>query len=179
MAKVDKHIIRARYTDTAHKHAYITLQGEAKPMMISEQDHPDLWHEMLTSVVLTHYQADAVATGTVPTTVATLPVPAPLPALAGPPVQALTVVQSPSQSVATLDPQTRQLIVSLEARVRELEQRPAGSHVDLDAIADSIAAALDAKLAELRRNTLDHEDRIQDMEKFILTLNEQLKSAAA
>lgn len=176
MAKVDKPIIRARFTDAAHKHAYVWLQGEGKPMMISELDHPDLWHEMRTSVAMTHYQADAPATAPVAVDTPTLPVPA----LPTPVSQALAVVPTPATNVVPMDPKLYQTIAALEARVRELEMRPSGSLVDLDDIADKVSSALDKKLAELRKSIPhDAESRLTDLENILLNINQMAASSAA
>ena len=184
MAKVDKPIVAARFTDEGHDHACIMVHGDDHERMISKRDHPHVWSEMLRSVVLHHYQAEAVAT--IPVTahvvmgqtyplhtaaVPAYPYPAPQiiaplrPALAPPPLPQLP------------DPRVAQL----EARIRELESRPqTGQPVDLDAIANQVASALGDTYAQLQNasHPTDHEDRLAEVERILLSIFAQAKTAA-
>ena len=179
MAKVDKPIVAARFTDEGMDHACIMVHGDDHERMISKKDHPHVWSEMLRSVVLHHYQADAVATIPVASHVVmgvTWPTSAnaATPALAPFPVrQAL----APPPLLQLPDPRVAQL----EARIRELESRPKiGEAVDLDAIANQVAAALGDTFAHLQNASAptNHEARLAEVENILLSILHHAKTAA-
>ena len=191
MANIDVPIVAGRYSDEGHDHAYVTFLGEHAERLISKQDHPAVWSEAHRSVVFRHYEPKAVRTLPTSTPVDVLAAPA-----IDPPVQALTVIQPQSTQLMIQDPQTQQLIARLEARIAELERRPAsGGQIDLDTIASNLGTALDIKLAEMRRAlageqdkrtddlrktiVTDHEERIHELETILIRIVEQIEHKSA
>lgn len=198
MAKIDVPIVAARYSDEDHDHAYVTFHGEHAERLISKNDHPSVWAEMHRSVVLKHFESNAapsLPTGA-PVDVLAPPVGAarmipqdlappridapamtaspPRPALGAPPSTALAQRAS---TVVVPDQVSMNRIAALEARIAELESRPVGSHVDLDKIADQVAVALDAQLAEMQAKIEgEYEPRIAELERILVDFYHATKS---